>query len=192
MPWLAPLNPPMRDWHGKRVWVVGASSGIGAGLGAPPWRQAAPADKPLVEYHALHLSYGSSPDAAAACPLYLAAEDHHVIQRFFHQYRSDLRGVRHHRQRQLGGQRLRHRQISGAGIDEKGAIGILTLTPYETAIIAADIATKTANVEIGFLDRFTGSVVISGDVQSVETALEAVIETLETMLGFETTCVTKT
>ena len=59
------------------------------------------------------------------------------------------------------------------GIDDKGAIGILTLSPYETAIIAADIATKTADVEIGFLDRFTGSVVISGDVQSVETALKA-------------------
>lgn len=78
------------------------------------------------------------------------------------------------------------------GIDEKGAIGILTLTPYETAIIAADIATKTANVEIGFLDRFTGSVVISGDVQSVETALEAVNQTLKKMLGFEITPITRT
>ena len=78
------------------------------------------------------------------------------------------------------------------GIDDQGAIGILTLTPYETAIIAADIATKTANVEIGFLDRFTGSVVISGDVQSVETALNAVNDTLESMLGFEVACVTKT
>lgn len=78
------------------------------------------------------------------------------------------------------------------GIDEQGAIGILTLTPYETAIIAADIATKTADVEIGFLDRFTGSVVISGDVQSVETALNAVNDTLKNMLGFEVTCVTKT
>lgn len=78
------------------------------------------------------------------------------------------------------------------GIDEKGAIGILTLSPYETAIIAADIATKTADVEIGFLDRFTGSVVITGDVQSVETALEAVNYTLKNMLGFETTPITKT
>lgn len=78
------------------------------------------------------------------------------------------------------------------GIDEKGAIGILTLTPCETAIIAADIATKTAEIEIGFLDRFTGSVVISGDVQSVETALEAVNSILKNKLGFLETPITRT
>ena len=78
------------------------------------------------------------------------------------------------------------------GIDDKGAIGILTLSPYETAIIAADIATKTADVEIGFLDRFTGSVVISGNVQSVETALKAVTETLCNLLDFTTVPITRT
>lgn len=78
------------------------------------------------------------------------------------------------------------------GIDEAGAIGILNLTPYETAIIAADIATKTADVEIGFLDRFTGSVLISGDVQSVETALQAVLDTLQTMLTFDIVPMTRT
>lgn len=78
------------------------------------------------------------------------------------------------------------------GIDDRGAIGILTLSPYETAIIAADIATKTADVEIGFLDRFTGSVVISGDVQSVETALKAVTETLCNLLDFTTVPITRT
>ena len=78
------------------------------------------------------------------------------------------------------------------GIDERGAIGILTLTPYETAIIAADIATKMANVEIGFLDRFTGSVLISGDVDSVCTALEGVNKTFENMLGFTVCPITKT
>ena len=78
------------------------------------------------------------------------------------------------------------------GIDDKGAIGILTLSPYETAIIAAYIATKTADVEIGFLDRFTGSVVISGDVQSVETALKAVTDTLCSLLDFTTVPITRT
>jgi len=78
------------------------------------------------------------------------------------------------------------------GIDNKGAIGILTLSPYETAIIAADVATRAADIEIGFLDRFTGSVVINGDVQSVQTALEAVTYTLSNLLGFITVPITKT
>lgn len=78
------------------------------------------------------------------------------------------------------------------GIDDQGAIGILTISPYESAIIAADIATKTADVEIAFLDRFTGSVVISGDVQSVETALLAVNDTLARLLDFTVAPVTRT
>ena len=77
------------------------------------------------------------------------------------------------------------------GMEEAGAIGILTLSPFETAIIAADIATKAADVEIGFLDRFTGSVVISGDVQSVEVALQRVTDTLSDLLGFTTVPVTR-
>ncbi len=29
MAWLSPLNPPLVDWRGRSVWLVGASSGIG-------------------------------------------------------------------------------------------------------------------------------------------------------------------
>ena len=72
----------------------------------------------------------------------------------------------------------------GLGIDPCGAIGIFTVTPKEAAIISADIATKAANVEIGFLDRFTGSLVIYGDVASVEAASVAILDVLEKMLGF--------
>ncbi|MDO5408279.1 MAG: BMC domain-containing protein [Eubacteriales bacterium] len=78
------------------------------------------------------------------------------------------------------------------GIDALGAIGILTLSPFETAIIAADIAAKASGVTVGFLDRFTGSVVVAGDVDSVETALEAVTRTLHQVLGFHVAEITRT
>ena len=39
-------------------------------------------------------------------------------------------------------------------IDAEGAIGIFTITPSEGAIIAADVASKAADVKIGFVDRF--------------------------------------
>ena len=29
MAWLQPMNPPLTDWRGRSVWLVGASSGIG-------------------------------------------------------------------------------------------------------------------------------------------------------------------
>ena len=70
------------------------------------------------------------------------------------------------------------------GIVNAGAIGILTITPCEAAIIAADAATKTAAVQIGFMDRFTGSVVITGTVSAVEAALRQVITLLADGLGF--------
>ena len=57
------------------------------------------------------------------------------------------------------------------GVPGADAIGIMTLTPGETAMIAADIATKAADVQIGFLDRFTGSLVIYGTVGAVEEGL---------------------
>ena len=41
----------------------------------------------------------------------------------------------------------------GLVFERKNAIGILTITPSEGSIIAADIATKAANVTLGFVDR---------------------------------------
>ena len=36
-------------------------------------------------------------------------------------------------------------------IDAEGAIGIFTITPSEAAIIAADVASKAAGIQIGFV-----------------------------------------
>ncbi|CCQ97361.1 putative carboxysome-like ethanolaminosome structural protein with putative role in ethanol utilization [[Clostridium] ultunense Esp] len=71
------------------------------------------------------------------------------------------------------------------------AIGILTITPSEAAIIASDVATKAAEVEIGFLDRFSGSLVITRDISSVESALKEVLRVLTDILLFTHTFITR-
>lgn len=71
------------------------------------------------------------------------------------------------------------------------AIGILTITPGEAAIIAADVAAKSGEIEIGFLDRFSGTLVISGDVSSVESSLKSVVDFLKATLDFSTAELTR-
>lgn len=79
------------------------------------------------------------------------------------------------------------------GLNEaSNAIGILTITPSEGAIIASDIATKSGAVSIGFIDRFTGAVIITGDVSAVEYALRQVIHTLGDMMKFSACNITRT
>ncbi|WP_064603277.1 ethanolamine utilization microcompartment protein EutS [Photobacterium sp. J15] len=78
------------------------------------------------------------------------------------------------------------------GVESLGAIGILTLTPGETSIIAGDIATKAANVSIGFLDRFSGALVITGSVSAVEESLKTVISVLSDTLSYNTCDMTRT
>ena len=78
------------------------------------------------------------------------------------------------------------------GVPGADAIGIMTLTPGETAMIGADIATKAADVQIGFLDRFTGSLVIYGSVGAVEESLRRVVEVLATQLHYSPCPLTRT
>ena len=83
-------------------------------------------------------------------------------------------------------------QKIGLTSDHNGAIGIFTITPGEGAIIAADIATKASAVELAFVDRFSGAVVITGVLASVESSLRSVVDTLENVLGFTPTQITRT
>ncbi|MBR2861476.1 MAG: BMC domain-containing protein [Clostridia bacterium] len=73
-----------------------------------------------------------------------------------------------------------------------GAIGILTVSPAETAIIMADIATKASGVELGFVDRFSGTLIITGTVSEVEASTGAVIEYVQNTLNFTVCPITKT
>ena len=77
-------------------------------------------------------------------------------------------------------------------IDAEGAIGIMTITPSEGAMIAADIASKSADIKVGFVDRFNVSLVITGDVAAVEVAIRDVMAVLCDRMGFAKAPVTKT
>ncbi|EOL2210728.1 ethanolamine utilization microcompartment protein EutS [Escherichia coli] len=70
------------------------------------------------------------------------------------------------------------------GVPDAGAIGIMTLTPGETAMIAGDLALKAADVHIGFLDRFSGALVIYGSVGAVEEALSQTVSGLGRLLNY--------
>lgn len=80
----------------------------------------------------------------------------------------------------------------GLNQEAADAIGILTITPSEGAIIAADIGTKASNVALGFIDRFSGALVITGDISSVLAAIQDIVRILEQDLGFTPTGITRT
>lgn len=78
-------------------------------------------------------------------------------------------------------------------IDYSGsAIGIVTFSPAETAIIGADLATKTSNIDLSFVDRFSGTLIITGMVADVEMSLKAIYSYCEDRLGFSVCEITKT
>ena len=80
------------------------------------------------------------------------------------------------------------------GLDEKAqdALGLFTIVPPDSVIIAADVATKAGNVEIGYLDRFGGSLLITGDVAAVESGVTAVLEYFSERLRYDTVEMTRT
>jgi ethanolamine utilization protein EutS len=79
----------------------------------------------------------------------------------------------------------------GAVDVQSGALGIMTITPGEGAIIGADIATKAAEVKLVFVDRFSGALLLNGDVASVEAALREVLNVLSNILQFAPTDITR-
>lgn len=78
-------------------------------------------------------------------------------------------------------------------VDYSGsAIGILTVSPAETAIITADIALKASGAELGFVDRFSGTLIITGTVSEVEAAFGDITDYVTNKLGFAVCPITKT
>ena len=74
----------------------------------------------------------------------------------------------------------------------KSAIGVMTVSPAETAIIMADIAVKSSGADLGFVDRFSGSLIITGSVSEVEAATNAILDYTSRILGYTVCQITKT
>lgn len=74
----------------------------------------------------------------------------------------------------------------------RAAIGIVTMSPSETAIIAGDIAMKTSGIDVGFIDRFSGTLIITGSVSEVDTSIKAILDYCRETLGFTVCEITRT
>lgn len=66
------------------------------------------------------------------------------------------------------------------------SLGLIRFTPWEAVVVAADVALKSASVDIGFMDRFCGSLIITGNLSQVQTAVEEVVRYFHDDLGFQT------
>ena len=73
------------------------------------------------------------------------------------------------------------------GEDHTGeSIGLIRFTPWEVVVAAADIAVKSADVQVGFMDRFCGSLILTGGLSQVQIAVEEVVRFFGEELGFRT------
>ena len=71
------------------------------------------------------------------------------------------------------------------GEDHTGeSLGLVRVTPWESVVIAADVAAKSADIQIGFMDRFCGSLIITGALADVEIAVNEVMRFMVEVMGF--------
>jgi len=74
----------------------------------------------------------------------------------------------------------------------RSAIGIMTMSPAEYAVIAADIALKTSGATLGFVDRFSGTLIITGSVSEVTESFNSAVLYAKEKLGFSVCEITRT
>lgn len=71
------------------------------------------------------------------------------------------------------------------GEDHTGeTLGFIRFTPWEAVVVAADIAIKSADVQLCFMDRFCGTLIISGRMSDVEVAIRSVVQYFDEELDF--------
>lgn len=74
---------------------------------------------------------------------------------------------------------------------KSSAIGIINMSPPESAVIASDIAVKEGDVYLGFVDRFSGTLIITGRLSEVEASVTEIVSYFKNDLGYATCDITR-
>ena len=78
------------------------------------------------------------------------------------------------------------------GDDPTGkALGILHMCPWESVVIGGDMAVKMGNVDIGFMDRFCGSLILTGEREDIKSAVYEIVRYFGDDLGYPVCKVTE-
>ena len=67
----------------------------------------------------------------------------------------------------------------------------MNMTPPESAVIASDIAVKSGNVYLGFADRFTGTLIVTGEISDVMSAMTEIVNYFRDELEYVVCRITK-
>ncbi len=70
-------------------------------------------------------------------------------------------------------------------------LALISVSPGETAIVAADYLSKSAAVKIIFIDRYLGTVLVVGKTSALETACNGLLKFLQGKLAFEKAEITR-
>lgn len=69
-------------------------------------------------------------------------------------------------------------------------LAIISVSPGETAIVVADYLSKVAEVEVIFIDRYLGTVLVIGETSALETACKGILHLLGEKMAFGETQLT--
>ena len=113
-----------------------------------------------------------------------------LLERLFHDDYENLKGKKLRLTRvRVPGRSIDFAHVispSDASVYQTGqSIGIVRVTPWEAVVVATDVAVKAADVEVGFMDRFSGALIILGGLSQVMTAIEEVVKYFRDELHFD-------
>ena len=76
-------------------------------------------------------------------------------------------------------------------LQRTGAAEIKSAEEKENTLPASDIAVKSGNVYLGFADRFTGTLIITGEISDVMSAMTEIVDYFRDTLEYVVCKITK-